>query len=66
VLGVTAFVPGRLFLFGGEVDPSSQGHEGAGSFAGDTLTLDLHAAEKGWQSVTGLSGTPSPRYDDAQ
>ena len=30
---------GRAILFGGEVDPSSKGHNGAGSFANDVLAL---------------------------
>lgn len=36
--GVT--LPNMLVFFGGEVDPSSKGHEGAGSFSADVVVLD--------------------------
>ena len=29
-----------LLVFGGEVDPSSKGHEGAGGFANDVILID--------------------------
>ena len=29
-----------LLVFGGEVDPSSKGHEGAGGFANDEILID--------------------------
>eukprot|EP00747_Dinoflagellata_sp_TGD_P052371 gnl/TRDRNA2_/TRDRNA2_147860_c0_seq1.p1 gnl/TRDRNA2_/TRDRNA2_147860_c0~~gnl/TRDRNA2_/TRDRNA2_147860_c0_seq1.p1 ORF type:complete len:362 (-),score=58.86 gnl/TRDRNA2_/TRDRNA2_147860_c0_seq1:43-1128(-) len=31
----------RLFLFGGELEESALGHEGAGKFAGDSFVLDV-------------------------
>jgi N-acetylneuraminic acid mutarotase len=33
-------VGGKVILFGGEVDPSQKGHEGAGGFANDVVTFD--------------------------
>ena len=44
-----------LVIFGGEVDPSSLGHMGAGGFAGDTLALELTAPEKGFSPLPGLA-----------
>jgi len=40
---VSASAPSKkvAFLFGGEVDPSDRGHEGAGGFEGDVVLLDL-------------------------
>ena len=32
---------GRIFAFGGEVDPSMLGHEGAGDFCADLTCLNL-------------------------
>lgn len=56
---------GAGWLAGYQVDPSSQGHEGAGGFAGDTLALDLlqQEGEGGWQKLTPLDAEqqPSPR-----
>ena len=33
-------VQGKIVVFGGEVDPSEKGHEGAGAFANDLLVFD--------------------------
>ena len=35
----SAVLAGRLVLFGGEVDPSEKGHEGAGGFAQDVVEI---------------------------
>ena len=41
VLGAVAHsAPGRIISFGGEVDPSSLGHEEAGKFCSDLTALD--------------------------
>ena len=37
----TATVKGNFIIFGGEVDPSQKGHEGAGGFANDLVVLSL-------------------------
>lgn len=37
----TASVKNKLVIFGGEVDPSQKGHEGAGGFANDLVVLSL-------------------------
>jgi N-acetylneuraminic acid mutarotase len=56
---------GRLFLFGGEVDPSTQGHAGAGMYSNETFVYDIGSAS--WHKADGSSGggsdqqTPSPR-----
>jgi N-acetylneuraminic acid mutarotase len=36
----SASYAGSILLFGGEVDPSAKGHEGAGGFANDLLVFD--------------------------
>ncbi|KAK9152392.1 hypothetical protein Syun_010701 [Stephania yunnanensis] len=36
----TAVIGGYVVVFGGEVDPSDQGHMGAGKFSGDVYVLD--------------------------
>ena len=59
-----------VVIFGGEVEPSSQGHEGAGGFANDTiaingvsgapieLTVEGESPEaRGWAAATALSPT---------
>ena len=47
VLGAVAHpATGRIISFGGEVDPSSQGHEGAGDFCSDLTALD---PVRGWR-----------------
>ena len=38
---------GRIFAFGGEVDPSMLGHEGAGDFCADLTCLDPVRPEGG-------------------
>ncbi|KAM3571606.1 hypothetical protein VYU27_006374 [Nannochloropsis oceanica] len=53
-----------LVLFGGEVDPSSAGHMGAGGFAGDTLLFSLTDKTQGFTSPlpsSPPSPSPSPR-----
>ncbi len=39
VFGAVADQKGRIIAFGGEVDPSSAGHEGAGDFCSDLTCL---------------------------
>ena len=40
VFGAANLPDGRIVVFGGEVDPSSQGHAGAGEYSDATLVLD--------------------------
>mmetsp|Transcript_11591 Transcript_11591/g.21386 ORF Transcript_11591/g.21386 Transcript_11591/m.21386 type:complete len:183 (-) Transcript_11591:79-627(-) len=47
---------GVSIIFGGEVDPSAKGHEGAGSFDNSIVVLE----EKSGKFVTTLSPTPTP------
>lgn len=45
-----------------QVDPSDKGHEGAGMFAGDTLTFNLNDKEAGWTTAQDVQGeAPCPR-----
>jgi len=52
-------LPGKLVFFGGEVDPSEKGHEGAGAFCNDVLILDDKSGLP--ISVTTGSSNPTPR-----
>ena len=36
---------GSIFAFGGEVEPSAQGHEGAGGFSDDLVAVDAYTGE---------------------
>lgn len=51
---------GLFVLFGGEIDPSSKGHEGAGDFAGDVLVFD-GASGKRLEKVKVEGDRPKPR-----
>ncbi|TFJ81544.1 hypothetical protein NSK_006796 [Nannochloropsis salina CCMP1776] len=63
VFGLQPVQGGRtLLLFGGEVDPSSAGHMGAGGFAADTLLFSLDLKGEGFKSALSASASaPSPR-----
>jgi len=51
---------GHVIIFGGEVDPSDQGHAGAGLFDNTTFCLDTKA--RAWDVLTGdTAAGPSPR-----
>jgi len=50
---------GRLFLFGGEVDPSTQGHAGAGDYTNETWLFD--PAKSKWEKAPAGEQDPSPR-----
>jgi hypothetical protein len=65
-------VLGKVCLFGGEVDPSENGHEGAGAFANDLLLFDPKTyeletvalkrgsrlpRERGWSSMGVMGGS---------
>lgn len=62
VFGVHVIAPpsGKALLvaFGGEVDPSDKGHEGAGQFAGDVLLCDPSEPLQ-WSRVP-VSGAQAP------
>lgn len=64
---------GVCVLFGGEVDPSARGHEGAGDFANDVVLLDsktaaylgsISAASSDWPETRGWSDGAT--YDDGK
>ncbi len=40
VFGAASLADGRIVVFGGEIDPSDQGHAGAGDFSDATLVFD--------------------------
>lgn len=55
----TATIGSNIVLYGGEVDPSDQGHLGAGAFSGEVLVLDT--ALQRWSRVeTRTSGGRDP------
>lgn len=49
----------HIVVYGGEVDPSSLGHAGAGQFAGDVLCLDT--AARSWHSLEVAGQAPCAR-----
>ena len=51
VFGVVA-LDKRIVVIGGEVDPSSEGHAGAGHFSQDVYVLDTADEEGGWVKAT--------------
>jgi len=50
-----------IIVFGGEVDPSDLGHEGAGDYADEVFGLDPCKTQLGWQKLTIKGSAPSPR-----
>lgn len=60
VFGV-ASLGSRIFAIGGEVDPSSQGHAGAGKYSNEVFVLDTKHEETGWQKVEPEGGPPPAR-----
>ena len=50
-----------IVVFGGEVDPSDLGHEGAGDYADEVFGLDPCKTQLGWQKLTIKGSAPSPR-----
>lgn len=50
-----------IVVFGGEVDPSGLGHEGAGDYVNEVFGLDPHQPELGWKMLTVEGTAPSPR-----
>lgn len=59
----TVAIGKHIFLYGGEVDPSDQGHLGAGKFSGELFSLDTHNLE--WKKWAGGHNSshehPGPR-----
>mmetsp|Transcript_11900 Transcript_11900/g.25566 ORF Transcript_11900/g.25566 Transcript_11900/m.25566 type:complete len:342 (+) Transcript_11900:55-1080(+) len=51
---------GHIMAFGGEVDPSTQGHEGAGDFSADLFCYDESARNWHKLSVSNDAGSPGP------
>ena len=49
VFAATRISESEVFLFGGEVEASTEGHEGAGAFRSDSYVLDTN--EMSWRSV---------------
>ncbi|EFN59120.1 hypothetical protein CHLNCDRAFT_19060 [Chlorella variabilis] len=49
----------HIVVFGGEVDPSTQGHAGAGCYSADTFCLDTACGH--WHSISAGGQPPSPR-----
>lgn len=52
----------HIIIYGGEIDPSDQGHMGAGRFSGEVYALDTETLA--WQKLedgSELSGHPGPR-----
>ena len=56
---------GSVFCFGGEVEPSDRGHEGAGGFADDLFALDSQSGEQLPVTVLAESAAP-PRLPPAR
>lgn len=50
-----------IVVFGGEVDPSDLGHEGAGGYVDEVFGLDPNHLELGWRLLTVKGTAPSPR-----
>lgn len=50
VCGV-ASLGSRIVVIGGEVDPSSEGHAGAGRFSDDVYVFDTENEQAGWERV---------------
>lgn len=57
VFAIVPVGPSSAMVFGGEVGESAKGHEGAGDFAADTLTVSLRGEVKSCQP----EGTPPAR-----
>ncbi|XP_013384298.1 nitrile-specifier protein 5 [Lingula anatina] len=51
----------HLIAFGGEVDPSDQGHEGAGEFSNETFVFNTQNPTEGWTKVSVKGQVPPPR-----
>ena len=54
-----AAVGEHIVVFGGEVDPSERGHEGAGGFCNDVMVLDT--AKRQWRPATLAGEAPTAR-----
>lgn len=51
-----------IFLYGGEIDPSDQGHLGAGKFSGELFALDTETGKwKRWEDSADGGHHPGPR-----
>ena len=51
-----------IVIYGGEIDPSDQGHLGAGQFSGELYALDTETLEwKRLEDEPGSSNHPGPR-----
>jgi N-acetylneuraminic acid mutarotase len=55
----TATVGEKILLYGGEVDPSDQGHMGAGAFSSELLVLDT--GSQTWSRATPTGADPGAR-----
>jgi len=58
VFGI-ACLANRIVLYGGEIDPSTKGHDGAGGFSSDVFIFS--ESEKGWEKETVHGEPPVPR-----
>lgn len=54
----TATIGSNILLYGGEVDPSDQGHMGAGAFSSELLALDTELQT--WSRVVAAVGDKHP------
>ena len=50
-----------IVVFGGEVDPSDLGHEGAGAYADEAFVLDPTKPHLGWHPLHVEGTAPPPR-----
>ncbi len=50
-----------IVVFGGEVDPSDLGHEGAGDYADEVFGLDPSEPQLGWHKLSLRGTAPTPR-----
>lgn len=53
--------PVWIVVFGGEVDPSDLGHEGAGDYADEVFGLNPDEPQLGWHKLSIMGSAPSPR-----
>lgn len=59
VFGI-ASLDSSIFTFFGEIDPSDQGHMGAGGFSKDCYALDTRG-KAGWKAITCTGNAPEAR-----
>lgn len=61
VFAIAAVGDDAMTIFGGEVGESARGHEGAGDFAGDTLTVNLKGVVSAHKSADTERASPPAR-----